>query len=51
MRRVLYIENKMFKGEKKCHQIALFGLWDGNMVQFDDEEKTIVRNKKYLIFL
>jgi hypothetical protein len=40
---------KEFGQDKKIKKIVqLFGYWDGEKVEFDDTEKTIVRTKRWL---
>lgn len=46
---VLYFENKIYKGLFKCVKVVSFGIWDGEKVQLNDPEKTIIRKKEYLI--
>lgn len=46
---VAYFENKMYKGLFTCVKVISFGIWDGEKVQLNDTDKTIVRKKEYLI--
>ena len=50
---VLFIENKPFVSRKRIETIktVAFGIWDGEKVQLNDREKTIVRKKEWLIKL
>ena len=33
---------------KKSTKVRLIGIWDGEKVEFDDKDKTVVRNKRWL---
>jgi len=47
---VLYIDAKC--GEYgKTYYVELVGIWDGEKVEFSDKERTLVRNKNWLINL
>jgi len=47
---VEYLESKNhFEGKKKANvKTPLIGTWDGEKVQFNDKEKTIVRSLQWL---
>jgi len=43
---VEYIDTKISK--QKSRKVKLTGIWNGNYVAFNDKDKTIVRNTKWL---
>ena len=48
---VTYIDSRSrTEGSRKIsYKVELTGIWDGEKVQFDDNEKTLVRAKQWLI--
>ncbi len=49
--KVYYIDTrngKNVKGKKKSVKIILYGIWDGEKVQFDDDDNTVVRSIRWL---
>jgi hypothetical protein len=45
---VEYIKRVPTKTKERFQDIPIYGVWDGTKVEFDDDEKMVVRSTKYL---
>ena len=45
---VNYMDTRFDVNTKRMYHVELYGIWDGEKVEFGDDEKTVVRTTQWL---